>query len=98
MARWAREEGLGVDVCSVGELATASWPGSQPARIVMHGNAKSIDELRAAVRVGVGRIVLDSCSEIVDLAGLAERRQRVLIRVTPGHRHPRAPRSHHGDQ
>jgi diaminopimelate decarboxylase len=62
-----------------------------PERIVMHGNAKSIDELRAAVRVGVGRIVVDSCSEIAYLAGLAGRRQPVLIRVTPdidihGHR------------
>ena len=35
----------------------------------MHGNAKSQDELRAAVRNGVGRIVLDSCSEVTDLAG-----------------------------
>ena len=46
--------------------------GVEKARIVMHGNAKSPDELRAAVRVGVGRIVLDSCIEITDLAGLAE--------------------------
>jgi diaminopimelate decarboxylase len=84
VARWAREEGLGVDICSAGELATALAGGVKPAHIVMHGNVKAIDELRAAVRVGVGRIVLDSCTEIADLAGLAERRQRVLIRVTPG--------------
>ncbi|MGO9510458.1 MAG: diaminopimelate decarboxylase, partial [Mycobacterium sp.] len=61
------------------------------ARIIMHGNAKSLDELRNAVGVGVGRIVLDSCIEIAYLAGLARQRQRVLIRVTPdidihGHR------------
>jgi diaminopimelate decarboxylase len=91
VARWIREEGLGVDVCSAGELATAMAGGVAKANIVMHGNAKSQDELRAAVRNGVGRIVLDSCSEITDLAGLAEQRQRVLIRVTPdidihGHR------------
>jgi diaminopimelate decarboxylase len=91
VARWAREEGLGIDVCSVGELTAAIMAGVQPTHIVMHGNAKSPDELRAAVRVGVGRIVLDSCSEIVDLAGVGPRRQRVLIRVTPdidihGHR------------
>ncbi|MDT5357641.1 MAG: diaminopimelate decarboxylase, partial [Mycobacterium sp.] len=83
VARWAREEGLSIDVCSIGELTAAIMAGVQPAHIVMHGNAKSPDELRAAVRVGVGRIVLDSCSEIVDLAGVATRRQRVLIRVTP---------------
>lgn len=91
VAQWARDEGLGVDVCSAGELATALAGGVDPARIVMHGNAKSPDELRDAVRAGVGRIVLDSCMEIAYLAGLARRRQRVLIRVTPdidihGHR------------
>ena len=91
VARWAREEGLGVDVCSSGELAVALAGGVNPARIVMHGNAKSPDELRDAVRAGVGRIVLDSCIEIAYLAGVAPSRQPVLIRVTPdvdihGHR------------
>jgi len=91
VARWAREEGLGVDVCSAGELAVALAGGVEPARIIMHGNAKPPDELREAVRVGVGRIVLDSFIEIAYLAGLARRRQPVLIRVTPdidihGHR------------
>lgn len=91
VARWAREEGLSIDVCSAGELATAIAGGAEPARIVMHGNAKSHDELRAAVQVGVGRIVLDSGIEIAYLSGLATRRQSVLIRVTPdidihGHR------------
>jgi len=87
VARWAREEGLGVDVCSAGELAVALAGGVKPAHIIMHGNVKTHDELRAAVRVGVGRIVLDSCIEIADLAGLVGQRmsrQRVLIRVTPG--------------
>ena len=68
VARWAREEGLGVDVCSAGELAAVLAAGVEKARIIMHGNAKSQDESRAAVRNGVGRIVLDSCSEITDLA------------------------------
>jgi diaminopimelate decarboxylase len=91
VARWAHEEGLGIDVCSAGELAVALAGGVEPARIVMHGNAKSPDELRDAAGVGVGRIVLDSCIEIAYLAGLARRRQPVLVRVTPdvdihGHR------------
>jgi diaminopimelate decarboxylase len=91
VAGWAREEGLGVDVCSSGELAVALAGGVDPARIIMHGNAKTPDELREAVRVGVGRIVLDSCIEIAYLAGCARKRQPVLIRVTPdidihGHR------------
>ncbi|SPM35310.1 Diaminopimelate decarboxylase [Mycobacterium rhizamassiliense] len=91
VARWAAEEGLGIDVCSSGELAVAMAGGVRPSRIVMHGNAKSPEELREAVRVGVGRIVLDSCIEIAYLAGVARQRQPVLIRVTPdidihGHR------------
>jgi diaminopimelate decarboxylase len=91
VARWAREEGLGVDVCSAGELAVALAGGVDPSRIIMHGNAKSPDELQEAVSTGVGRIVLDSCIEIAYLAGCARKRQPVLIRVTPdidihGHR------------
>jgi diaminopimelate decarboxylase len=91
VARWAREEGLGVDVCSGGELAVALAGGVDPARIIMHGNAKTPDELQQAVRVGVGRVVLDSCIEIAYLAGCARKSQPVLIRVTPdidihGHR------------
>jgi diaminopimelate decarboxylase len=91
VARWAHEEGLGVDVCSAGELAVALAGGVQPSRIVVHGNAKSSGEIRDAVRAGVGRIVLDSNIEIAYVAGLARRRQPVLIRVTPdvdihGHR------------
>jgi diaminopimelate decarboxylase len=62
-----------------------------PARIVLHGNAKTIDELRDATAAGVGRIVVDSLSEVSYLAGLVRRPQQVLLRVTPdidihGHR------------
>lgn len=91
VARWVREEGLGIDVCSPGELTVALAGGLDPVRVIVHGNAKSPDELREAVAAGVGRIVVDSDIEIAYLAGLARRRQRVLIRVTPeidihGHR------------
>jgi diaminopimelate decarboxylase len=91
IAGWAATEGLGVDVCSAGELATALAGGVDPARIVMHGNAKTLDELRDAVNVGVGRIVVDSLTEITYLAGLVRREQRILIRATPDvdiHGHP----------
>ena len=91
VARWVREEGLGLDVCSGGELATALSGGVDPARIIMHGNAKTPTELREATSVGVGRIVVDSPTEIALLACEASRPQRVLLRVTPdidihGHR------------
>lgn len=91
IARWAAEEGLGVDVCSAGELATALAGGVDPARIVLHGNAKTHDDLSDAVAAGVGRIVIDSLAEICYLSGLVRHRQRVLVRVTPDidiHGHP----------
>ncbi|WP_031505890.1 diaminopimelate decarboxylase [Streptomyces megasporus] len=87
VVRWLAEEGLNLDVCSAGELATALAGGMPPERIALHGNNKSTAELERAIEVGVGRIVLDSFQEIVRVAHIAERlgrRQRVQIRVTVG--------------
>jgi diaminopimelate decarboxylase len=81
------DEGLGIDVCTAGELAIALRAGVDPARIALHGNNKSIDELDLAIRSGVGRIVLDSHHEIerlAELAGAAGVRVPVLVRVTVG--------------
>ncbi|MER7083875.1 diaminopimelate decarboxylase [Saccharopolyspora kobensis] len=80
MARLIAEEGLSLDVCSGGELATALSAGFPAERILLHGNAKTDAELRAAARAGVGRVVVDSLAEIDRLSGA----QDVLIRVTPG--------------
>jgi len=83
VAGWAAAEGAGVAVCSGGELATA-LAGEVPAsRIILHGNAKTPGELHDAVAAGVGRVVIDSPSEIALLAGRLRRRQRVLVRVIP---------------
>ncbi|WP_329552247.1 diaminopimelate decarboxylase [Streptomyces sp. NBC_00696] len=86
MAHWVEEEGLGLDVCSAGELALAVTTGFPPERIVLHGNAKSPEDLRTALRLGVGRIVVDSTSEIARLAAItpAGTRQKVMVRVVPG--------------
>ncbi|MFF9911633.1 diaminopimelate decarboxylase [Streptomyces sp. NPDC013457] len=87
VVRWLKEEGLNLDVCSAGELSTALSAGMPPERIAYHGNNKSEAEIRRAVEVGVGRIVLDSFQEIVRVAHIAEslgKRQRVQIRVTVG--------------
>jgi diaminopimelate decarboxylase len=83
VARWVTEEGAGIDVSSGGELAIALAAGVDPARIVMHGNAKSVDELRDATAAGAGRLVIDSLMEIAYLACEVRRPQQVLIRVTP---------------
>src|SRR3954468_22769673 len=77
------EEGLWVDVASGGELHLALNAGFDPAKIVVHGNAKSADELRMAVEAGVGLIVLDG-SDAKKLTELGVRGQRCLIRVVPG--------------
>ncbi|GAA1366059.1 diaminopimelate decarboxylase [Streptomyces beijiangensis] len=86
VADWVREEGLGLDVCSAGELELAMSRGFPAARIVMHGNAKSPEDLRAALRHGVGRIVIDSDCEIARLAAHVPGPdpQRVMVRVLPG--------------
>jgi diaminopimelate decarboxylase len=83
VAHWVTQEGLGLDVCSSGELTTALAADVEPSRIIMHGNAKTPDELQAAATVGVGRIVVDTPVEIALLAGRVGRPQRVLVRVTP---------------
>jgi diaminopimelate decarboxylase len=85
--RWVTEEGLGVDVCTGGELATALSAGVEPALITLHGNNKLPAEIEQAVAVGVGHIVVDSYQEIARLAYYAEAagaRPRVLVRVTTG--------------
>ena len=87
IARWVRDDGLGLDVCTGGELAVAIRAGMPPERIGVHGNNKCRAELEAALDYGVGRIVVDSFAEIDRLAEVARRRERpapVLIRVTVG--------------
>src|SRR5581483_12017673 len=87
LARWIADEGLGLDVCTGGELAVALAAQFPPERIGLHGNNKSVAELTRAVGAGVGHVVVDSFAEIDRLAGIAaaaEVRQRVLVRVTVG--------------
>ena len=87
VARWIAEEGLGLDVCTGGELVVALRGGVDPAGIGMHGNNKSLDELRAGLNAGVGRIIVDSSDEIARLERLCAELgivADVLIRVTTG--------------
>jgi diaminopimelate decarboxylase len=79
------EEGIACDVASGGELSLALAGGFDPARIYMHGNAKSEDELRYARSAGVGHVVIDNADEIERLAAIVGDGppQPVLLRVTP---------------
>jgi diaminopimelate decarboxylase len=85
--RWVHSEGLGVDVCSGGELEVALSAGVNPAMITLHGNNKLPSEIARAVTAGVGHVVVDSYEEIVRVAYCAAEagtRVRVLVRVTTG--------------
>jgi diaminopimelate decarboxylase len=77
-------EGLSVDVASGGELHMALRAGFDPARIHMHGNNKSDEEILFAARSGVSHLILDSFDEIERCERLLETPQDVLIRITPG--------------
>ena len=87
VVRMIAEEGLFLDVCTGGELATALSAGMPAERIGFHGNNKSVAELTRAVDAGVGRIIVDSFTEIDRLSELARERgvrPKVLVRVTVG--------------
>jgi diaminopimelate decarboxylase len=87
VARWIKDIGLGIDVCTGGELAVALKGGIDPAKIEVHGNNKSVAEIEKAVAVGVGTIVIDSLYEIDRVAAAAAKHgvvQKVLLRLTPG--------------
>ncbi|HZA91245.1 MAG TPA: diaminopimelate decarboxylase [Gemmatimonadales bacterium] len=87
VARWVAEEGLGIDVCTGGELAVVLRAGVDPARIGLHGNNKSSEELTLALDARVGRIIVDSFDEIGRLSKLSAElrvRPQVLVRVTTG--------------
>jgi diaminopimelate decarboxylase len=85
--RWVSSEGLGIDVCTGGELEIALSAGVPADQITLHGNNKTLDELGRAVSAGVGHIVVDSFEEIARLSHLTEgvpARPNVLVRVTTG--------------
>jgi len=87
MARLAAEEGCNLDVSTGGEYHVARSAGVPADRLVLHGNNKSIAELRTAMSEGIGRIIIDSFDEIdrieaLVVEGLAV--PKALIRVTPG--------------
>jgi diaminopimelate decarboxylase len=87
MARLAYEEGLLLDVASGGELFVALHAGVPGDALTLHGNNKSLDELRMAIEAGVRHIVVDSFDELDRLDALHAEGlpvPRVLARITPG--------------
>jgi diaminopimelate decarboxylase len=87
VTRWIAQDGLGLDVCSSGELSVGLRGGVPASRMTLHGNNKPDAELRRALELGIGRIAVDSLPEIDRIAALAEEldvQARVLLRITVG--------------
>ena len=87
MARLAHEEGLLLDVATGGELFAALHAGVPGERCVLHGNNKSVEELRAAITARVQHIVVDSFDELDRIEKLHSEglpAPRVQLRITPG--------------
>jgi diaminopimelate decarboxylase len=87
VARWIAADGIGLDVCTGGELAVALRGGVPPERIAMHGNNKSDSEITRALAAGIRRIIIDSGPEIDRVADAARQlglRAPVMLRVNVG--------------
>jgi diaminopimelate decarboxylase len=87
MCKIIEEEDLSLDVVSGGELYTAISAEFPAKRIYFHGNNKSYEELRMAVKYGVGRIIVDNFYELEMLKDLAKKQRskiKILLRITPG--------------
>ena len=100
VAQWIAEIGIGIDVCTGGELAAALAGGINPQKIELHGNNKSLSEIDRAVSAGVKTIVMDSLFEIERVTAAAKKhgvRQAVMLRLTPGieaHTHEKISTAH----
>ena len=85
--RVMREEGMGIDVVSSGEIYTAAAAGFPMARAYFHGNNKTDADIAFAIESGVGTFVCDSTEELDAIEAAASARgikKRVLLRLTPG--------------
>lgn len=82
-----KEEGMGADVVSPGEIYTALAGGFPPEQLYFHGNNKTDEDIQYALDQGVGHFIVDNPLELAQLnhfAGERGKRQKVLLRVTPG--------------
>lgn len=85
--RIMKEEGMGVDVVSGGELYTALNAGFPAEKIIFHGNNKTEQELIMAIKYGVGRIIIDNFTELESVNAIAEEMNKTVavgLRIKPG--------------
>ena len=87
IAKLVHEEGMGLDVATIGEAYIALQSGVPASDLTLHGNNKSMEELRYAVDNGIGKVVIDSFDEIDKIEHLYATIKtpiKALVRVTPG--------------
>lgn len=87
MCRIADSEGLGLDVVSGGEIYTALRAGFPSEKMFFHGNNKTDEEIRFALKSGVGRFIVDNPEELDRLdtaAGELGIIQKISLRIKPG--------------
>lgn len=87
MCRIVADEGNGLDAVSIGELYTAVKAGFPMEKVGFHGNNKTDDELRYALQVKVGHIIVDNISELERLDKIAASlgtTQAIMFRIKPG--------------
>ncbi|MDD6484406.1 MAG: diaminopimelate decarboxylase [Clostridiales bacterium] len=85
--RVVKEEGLGIDVVSGGELYTAIKADFPMDKVYFHGNNKTVDEIRMAVENRVGTIIVDNIYELEKLNEIATEAgivQNIMFRIKPG--------------
>ncbi len=85
--RLVKEEGLGMDVVSGGEIYTAVKAGFPMEKVCFHGNNKTKDELELAVDSNIGHIIVDNVYELEMLNEVAKERgkvQKIMFRIKPG--------------
>lgn len=87
MVALIEQEQMSLDVVSGGEIATALKAGYPMHKTYFHGNNKTVAELELALKVGVGRIIVDSVHELELLNHVAGRlgaTPKIYLRLTPG--------------
>ncbi|MFH1387598.1 MAG: diaminopimelate decarboxylase [bacterium] len=87
IAKIIADEGLGFDVSSGGELYTVLKAGADPAKIVFHGNNKTLSEIEEGLKAGIGYFAVDNEEELANLdkaAGKLHKQAKIIIRINPG--------------
>lgn len=85
--RVAREEGVGIDIVSSGELYTALDAGFDVSKSFFHGNNKTDFDIEYGINNGVGHFVVDNMTELDSIDRIAREKgiiQPVILRLTPG--------------